>query len=383
MLDNFAEGLRKATALTNAGRIAEATAEIQRFLNRQPHVMQDPAYGSAERTHIGGRARWTNIPAPTARAGAWQHQAVGLRARVPSGDAAPGTTSRLKPAAGVPDRALFLARNFTGDAGSRPYKLYVPSGYNVSKPIPLLVMLHGCTQTPDDFAVGTRMNDHAESKNCLVVYPEQTRSANMQKCWNWFNAPDQSRGVGEPSLIAGITRQVMRDYAVDPARVFVAGLSAGGAAAAIMGQAYPDLYAAIGIHSGLACGAARDMPSAFAAMKQGAAGRGPGLSLPAIVFHGDNDTTVNLRNGDAIVSQLAGIDPGKSCSQAGQVPGGRAYTRTTHATANGQIIAEQWVVRGAPHAWSGGCPSGSYTDPHGPDASAEMLRFFLAMPVCQ
>ena len=249
-------------------------------------------------------------------------------------------------------------------------------------------MLHGCTQSPDDFAAGTRMNAAAEESTCLVAYPGQTSSANLQKCWNWFSDGDQRRDGGEPSLIAGITREVMHDYAIDPQRVYVAGLSAGGAAAAIMGDAYPDLYAAIGVHSGLACGAARDMPSAFAAMQRGSDGFAPGAigaarpgsqrrMVPAIVFHGDQDPTVNPRNGEAVVAQSAQGAALKLHAEAGQVPGGYAYHRTLHAEANGPTVIEQWVIHGAGHAWFGGSPTGSYTDPRGPDATGEMLRFFL------
>jgi poly(hydroxyalkanoate) depolymerase family esterase len=292
--------------------------------------------------------------------------------------------------ANLPNGAEFLACTFSNQAGCRPYKLYVPSGYH-GQAVPLIVMLHGCTQSPDDFAAGTRMNAAAEEHTCLVAYPGQTSSANIQKCWNWFSAADQQRDAGEPSLIAGITREVMRDYAIDPRRVYIAGLSAGGAAAAIMGNCYPDLYAAIGVHSGLACGAARDMPSAFAAMKgnggpasrnghKAPAGSKPRV-VPAIVFHGDKDTTVNPRNADSVVAQSGQGALIRRRIEKGQVAGGLAYSRTLHADNSGEIVVEQWVIHGAGHAWSGGSSAGSYTLPQGPDATAEMVRFFLEHPL--
>ncbi len=289
----------------------------------------------------------------------------------------------------LPEGAQFLAGSFSGEAGSRPYKLYIPSTYRGSA-VPLVVMLHGCTQSPDDFATGTRMNALAEEQTCLVLYPAQTAAANPQKCWNWFSPGDQQRGQGEPALIAGITRQIMRDYTVDPQRVYVAGLSAGGAAAAIMGATYPDLYAAVGVHSGLACGAASDLPSALAAMRHGEAavsrrsGSGSGVTggrqPPTIVFHADQDHTVHSCNGEQVISQArAGADL-RTEVQRGQVAGGHAYTRTLYTDASGQALLEQWIVHGGGHAWSDGSPAGSYTDPRGPDATREMLRFFLEHP---
>jgi poly(hydroxyalkanoate) depolymerase family esterase len=289
----------------------------------------------------------------------------------------------VRPPITVPDGARFEERSYANAAGSRAYKLYVPSGYT-GQALPLVIMLHGCTQSPDDFAAGTQMNALAEEQTFLVAYPAQTQAANMSKCWNWFSAGDQQRDHGEPSLIAGITRQIMTDFSVEHGRVYIAGLSAGGAAAAIMGATYPDLYAAIGVHSGLACGAARDIPSAFAAMKQGGSGsRRPGRSggaVPTIVFHGDHDTTVNPVNGDEVVAQAkASADLGTAVNR-GQSPGGMGYTCTVHTDASGRAMLEQWVLHGAGHAWSGGSAAGSYTDPRGPDASREMVRFFLQHP---
>jgi poly(hydroxyalkanoate) depolymerase family esterase len=279
---------------------------------------------------------------------------------------------------GAPGERRFEQRSFSNAAGSRAYKLYVPSGH-ADEPLPLLVMLHGCTQSPDDFAAGTRMNLIAEEQKFLVAYPAQPSSANMGKCWNWFNSGDQRRDNGEPSIIAGITREIMEKFPVEPERVYIAGLSAGGAAAANMGSLYPDLYAAIGVHSGLACGAASDMPSAFTAMKQGATAtksRLGGETVPAIVFHGDRDTTVHPANGDDVVVQAKGGANLQATVTSGVAAGGRKFTRTVHADAKGLPVAEHWILHGAGHAWSGGDASGSYTDPRGPDASREMMRFF-------
>ncbi len=288
---------------------------------------------------------------------------------------------KSEPPANVPRGAHFLSGVYKNEAGSRPYRLYVPASYRRERPAPLIVLLHGCTQSPEDFAAGTRMNEAAEKAGCFVLYPGQTSSANQQKCWNWFQPADQARDAGEPSLIAGMTRMVMADYAIDRRRVFVAGLSAGGAQAAIMGEAYPELYAAIGVHSGLACGAARDMPSAFMAMQRGgdfhatANGKSP---VPAIIFHGDHDRTVNPKNAEAVVAQtVRGATPATK-RDSGQVPGGRAWDRVRYTDSSGRVLVEQWTIHGAGHAWSGGSSAGSYTDPSGPDATKEMLRFFLA-----
>jgi poly(hydroxyalkanoate) depolymerase family esterase len=255
-------------------------------------------------------------------------------------------------------------------------------------------MLHGCTQNPNDFAAGTRMNKLAEEHTFLVAYPAQAQNDNMQKCWNWFKVAEQQRGRGEPSIIAGITREVVAEYGLDSEQVYIAGTSAGGAMAAVMGTTYPDLYAAMGIHSGLAPGAAHDLLSALTAMQNG--GQSWDIPIvattrvaPAIVFHGDRDTTVHPRNGDQLLAHFAasteGPDPaGKPAPRAkirqGQIPGGHAYTCATYRDADGRAVIERWTVLGLGHAWSGGGLSDSYTDPKGPDASAEMVRFFLQYP---
>jgi poly(hydroxyalkanoate) depolymerase family esterase len=294
---------------------------------------------------------------------------------MPSFDLSGAMPGAHSPAEALPGK--FIDGSYTNAAGTRSYKLYVPSTYTGEQPVPLVVMLHGCTQDPVDFASGTQMNHLAEEMHCLVVYPAQSQQANAQRCWNWFSAVDQTRDQGEPSIIAGITRQIMDSHEVDDSQVYVAGLSAGGAMATIMGTLYPELYAAVGVHSGLPFASAQDLPSALAAMK-GNFRRGPepGRAIPIIVFHGDKDTTVHPANGDELIARGAHHSVKEIVVEPGRVPDGHAYTRTVHQRADGTPHAEQWLIHGAGHAWSGGSSRGSYTDGKGPDASREMMRFF-------
>jgi len=391
--------VREATRLTRAGRLVEATALLQRMLRggtapgmtsdtagdtaprgRAPLIIDAKANRIAETDRPFSRVTSTppHMPSEELSGGATKRR-PGLRARIRR---APPSTPDI-----VPEGTKFIEGTYSNAAGSRAYKLFIPGHYQ-GQPLPLIVMLHGCTQSPDDFAAGTRMNFIAEEQTCLVAYPAQPRAANQAKCWNWFRTEDQQRGRGEPSLIEGITRQIMRDYAVDPKRVYIGGLSAGAAAAAVMGATYPDLYAAIGIHSGLACGAATDLPSAFVAMRQGgtaaSSGSGDGImptgdaTVPAIAFHGDRDMTVHPANADHILALSARTTRTQMTVYRGRVAGGHAFTRTVHTDARGRGLFEHWSIHGAGHAWSGGSPAGSYTDPRGPDATKEMLRFFLA-----
>ena len=284
----------------------------------------------------------------------------------------PGSAPGLKPGAPATD---MQAASFTAKAGTRPYRLFIPR-HAAPRPA-LIVMLHGCTQTPEDFAAGTRMNALACQAGAYVLYPAQLASANAQRCWNWFNPADQQPEGGEAGIIAAMTRSITAEHRIDPAQIFAAGLSAGGAQAAILGATHPEIFSAIGVHSGLACGAARDIPTALAAMRQGHAGQGT-YRTRTIIFQGDRDTTVAAANAAALATQFAPAATGPTRTETGTAEGGLTYTRIIRSNQTGRPALEQWIIHGGAHAWSGGSPAGTYTEPAGPDASRAMLSFFLA-----
>jgi poly(hydroxyalkanoate) depolymerase family esterase len=292
------------------------------------------------------------------------------RARTPSKRTRPQSPTReLGP-------GRFIDGRFACADGARRYKLYIPARAAPGAR-PLVVMLHGCTQDAADFAAGTAMNLLAEEHGCLVLYPEQDRSANHSGCWNWFEPGQQRRGAGEPAILAGMTRQVIAEHGADPARVFVAGLSAGGAMAAILGAAYPELYAAVGVHSGLAAGTGKDMISGLHAMKRAPRAAGLQTKLPIIVFHGDADHVVHPGNGDAVLRQYVAAHGSLREQRSRGDANGRAYTQISWHGEDGRRVAEHWQIHGAGHAWMGGKPGGSHTDATGPCASTQMLAFFL------
>jgi poly(hydroxyalkanoate) depolymerase family esterase len=397
MPSDFQYLMDEATRHTRAGDLHAATAAIQRAMMPAPIAppRARPAAPPATdaRTADVSSARET-APARQQRVAAADIIDVDVREiREPkrpvqmaqasqathADPAAPIVRDTPAPQARSSESPTFEVQRYSGAAGQMDYKLFIPAR-TTQAPMPLVVMLHGCTQNPDDFAAGTAMNRLAQEQGFAVLYPAQSQQANPQRCWNWFKHNHQVRDRGEPAMIAGATRDAMARHAIDPRRVFVAGLSAGGAMAAIMGRAYPDLYAAVGVHSGLAAGAATDLPSAMMAMN-GVGGGGQPVSTCAvrtIVFHGDADSTVHPVNGERAFAACA--DP-KAANQVEEIgaaqAGGRGATRTVKRAGDGTVIAEYWVVHGARHAWSGGDAAGSYTDAAGPDASREMLRFFM------
>jgi poly(hydroxyalkanoate) depolymerase family esterase len=396
MDDARGTGMSEALRLTRAGRLVEATALLQRALGATPAAATPASTaatitaGTTAGTTSSGSAR----PAPEAP------EAPDPAAWWQPGRATPAAWSTLAapaPAATpTPAPARFLGRllggrgpaaaptdgmrrsTYTSAAGARDYAVHVPEG-DSDAPRPLVVMLHGGKQDAADFAAGTRMNELADRHGFLVVYPEQSAAANAGGYWNWFSPAHQHAGGGEPAIIAGITRQVLAEHAGDPDRVYVTGLSAGGAMAATMAATHPDLFAAVGVHSGIAHGAARDVASAFAVMRGGGE-PGPAGDRPLIVFHGDRDAVVAPVNAQNLVAaRLQTVETSMS-DTSGVERAGRRCTRTVHTGADGAVLVEDWRVHGGGHAWYGGSPAGSYTDPAGPNASAEMVRFFLQHP---
>ena len=365
--------MRHATRLTQTGRLNEATAAIQRALSGKTNTydlvadQETPVKPAPSAMILDGCVFDVDMHTPSAvRSGADKNTGAGA--------------------------GEFTSGSHTHAALTRRYKLYVPTGSTgtAGQQRPLVVMLHGCTQNPDDFAVGTGMNERARAQGFCVLYPEQSQDANPQRCWNWFKHNHQRRGSGEPALIASLTQAIMKEHVIDPRRVFIAGLSAGGAMAAIVADAYPEIFAAVGVHSGLPNGAASNVAEAMALMNSGHSGNGklptqtPQQTqrlVPTIVFHGDQDRTVHPRNGEQVIASALGSHAAASPRVAQGVSAhGRRYTSATHHTDTGKVLAEHWLVHGAGHAWSGGHARGSYTDAKGPDATAEMLRFFFAHP---
>ncbi|MDM0106906.1 PHB depolymerase family esterase [Variovorax sp. J22R24] len=373
----FKRLMRQATRLTSAGNLHEATRAIQRALG---------GLGAGE--SAATRPADAAPPPPPPRAANEDTLVVDVEARfvkaAPSGVEPPLAPRPSPLPATETQEEQWIDGLFAHQHRSIAYKLFVPT-QGAGEPRPLLLMLHGCTQHPEDFAAGTQMNQLAREHGFLVLYPAQTQHANSSKCWNWFKPQHQQRDRGEPALLAALTRSVMAAQSVDPARVYVAGLSAGGAMADILGRTHPDLFAAVGVHSGLPTGSASDLMSALSAMQSGhAKGAAGGRMPPTIVFHGDADATVHPRNGEQVVASALAGQPNAAAPAPQEASGtstrGRTFTRRTYASAEGRPAVEHWVLHGAGHAWAGGSPKGSYTDPSGPDASAEMLRFFLSNP---
>jgi poly(hydroxyalkanoate) depolymerase family esterase len=403
---DLANAMRAATQLTRARKLMEATRVLQSALSGREVSPSPPSYAQAARAiedriinltpNITARSPEVafqgnpDVPSERLRPPKWTGPIKGLVGALAQGKI---DSFNLDPLAGVKPRkalkivegAQFISRSFACAAGSRSYKLYIPSRHAAGRR-GLIVMLHGGMQDGDNFAAGTRMNDLAEKHGLLVAYPNQSKAANASLCWNWFTPENQIRGAGEPSIIAGITKDIIATYDIDPARVFVAGLSAGGAMAAVMGATYPDLYAAVGVHSGLPYKSAADLPSAFAAMRGdggplGLASRksrsvaNDGPRIRTIVFHGDADNIVHPSNAASIVGMAEESENVERAEARNAAD--RRHTRTVTRDTAGKVVVEQWLIHGGGHAWSGGSRDGTYTDPQGPDASSEMLRFFL------
>lgn len=298
---------------------------------------------------------------------------------MPHDDAAPG--------------GRFESGTFSGPSGSRSYRLYVPE--ELPQRPALVVMLHGCTQDAADFAAGTRMDEHARVRGFLALYPEQTSEHHPQKCWQWYDEAHQRADAGEPALLAAMVRRVAEERGADPERVYLAGISAGGSMAWVLAVTHPGLFAKVAVHSAVPYGVATDVNGALAALQAGAgdpsraverivaAAAGAPRLPPALVLHGAADPVVRPINGDEgaclWAEAMGGADGSRALVRREDEleEGGRRVRRVRWAAADGAVAVEGWRIEGLGHAWSGGSPDGSYTDPEGPDATARIVEFFL------
>ncbi|MDP3228714.1 MAG: PHB depolymerase family esterase [Acidovorax sp.] len=414
---NLKQLMGEATQLVRSGHLADATRTLQQALGTAVTRHSSPPAPASAGTALPGappKPASANAPLwrrPGSQADVEDVVVVDRNSSSAPPKAAQGaatTAAAPHPQAEPPGSFTRIAFTHAGARHQHHYHLYVPPGAAAGSPMPLVLMLHGCTQNPEDFATGTGMNAAAAPANALVLYPEQPHSANPNGCWNWFRPGDQHRGGGEPAMLVAMVQDVMARHHVDAQRVYVAGLSAGGAMAALLGREYPDVFAAVGVHSGLQAGAAHNVMGALSAMKNGAK---PGATAhtadatalpppPTIVFHGDADPTVHAHNGEQLIqaalSARATAPGGEPATvkavQQGKSASGQGYTRTVYSLAGsasaakaspGQVVAEHWVLQGAGHAWAGGHAGGSHTDPRGVGATQEMLRFFMEHPRAQ
>ena len=387
MNDTLQHLMQEATRLTRSGQLKEATAAIQRALRGAASPPVAPLSQGSPPDH---RSR-DDASLQVLEGCVFEIDPAALEPSAASSEVP------LRPTPAPPREGeasvCFSSGSHTHASITRRYKLYLPPN-RAGSAMPLVVMLHGCTQSADDFAAGTDMNERARAQGFAVLYPEQSCDANPSRCWNWFKHNHQRRDCGEPGLIASLSRAVIAEHGLDARRIYIAGLSAGGAMAAIVAAAYPDIFAAAGVHSGLPCGAAGNVSEALVVMNTGApsvrgtamkparASNAPGVAVPTIVFHGDQDRTVHPRNGEQLVkATLATTNALAPVVEKGISPRGQHYTRSLHLDGQGRSVAEHWLLHGAGHAWSGGRTEGSYTDATGADASGEMLRFFFEHPL--
>ncbi len=398
MPEDFHAAMSRARDLVRAGKPGEATRVIQTTLSGQPTpdlatpdlATPDPTPDPVTRPRAAAGSRPSRAKpriAPETLPDAEIVAPKSARPRRPLGDVVTGLTKgrpKLPPSrAGhasltLPADARFDWHRIATPQGDRDYRLFIPATLPEG-PQGLVLMLHGCTQDPDDFALGTGMNAHAETHGLIVAYPAQSRRENAQGCWNWFRPADQQRDSGEPAILAALARTLSAGHAIPPDRIFAAGLSAGGAMAAILGHTYPDVFSAVAIHSGLAAGSASDVVSAFAAMRGDARTPDHNASAPrTITFHGTADATVHPTNSDRIMASAR--PAGHAATLTKGTVNGRAFARSLTTAPDGTPLTEHWQIEGTGHAWSGGSPAGSYTDPAGPDATALMLAFFLSNP---